>query len=163
MIKELKSILSQLANKDFLAVAGGHLLFWGLALGVVAFAAALWWWKDGRAQITALILIIISCASIYPVVHWRPKAAPATVLKEDTAAWQAHTAAVRKYQWVFYAMAGCALAALILRSKGGLGDMLCALTIAAGIAAGVFALWIYEKEMLIHFPATELKATDIRL
>ena len=163
MISEIKIILSQFANKDFVAVAGGHLLFWGMALGVICFAVALWWWKDSRAQLLALLLIILSSATIYPVVHWRPKTAPKTVLKEDVTAWQTHTVILRKYEWVFYAMAGCAAATLAMRSRGGLGDMLCALTIAAGVCVTLYALWIYQKEILLHYPAAELRPGDPRL
>ncbi len=138
-----EDLLTQLQNPAYQHVLLNHLPIIGLLAGTVALVIALLM-RQRAAQVPALIVILLTAASVYPVVlageaAYRPIR---TIADDQGADWlDEHMDRADRYSAAYYGLAAFALIALVIpirwpRSSGVLGTLtlLAALTcLAAGI------------------------------
>lgn len=117
----------------------------GLMLGMLALVIALFQ-RSRPAQITALILIVVCAASVWPVAKFGEQAYDSieAVSDKDGYAWlDAHAQRATKAVFVYYILAAVALLALVVPWKFPKTKMPFAiLTLALGVAALAAGVWI---------------------
>ena len=115
----LQTFFRDLQQPEYVHVLLNPLPVYGLAIGLIGLIVALSL-HSRRAQITALVLIFIAAASVWPVVHYG-EAAYDRVLSmadNDGEAWlRAHEQRAEKLDYIFYALALLAAAAVVLPKK----------------------------------------------
>ena len=161
-LTDYKSALSQLANDDFLQVLCAPLLFWGVLGGGVLLALGLWWLKDGRVQVLALAMIMVSSLCIWPVNRWRPAKVPRN-LTTGAGDWKDQTVRLKQTQWIFYTMAGLAGLTLALRGRGKAGDVLQIAAVVGSMVTAATGLHLVDRESRIHHPEAIPERGDPRL
>ncbi len=104
---------------EYVHVLLNPLPVYGLAVGAIGLTIALCL-RSRHAQITALVLILIAAASVWPVVHYGEEAYDRVLSMADSdgEAWlKAHEHRAQKLEYVFYALALIAVAAIFLPKK----------------------------------------------
>jgi uncharacterized membrane protein len=115
----LPTLLRDLQQPEYVHVLLNPLPVYGLAVGVIALIVALFL-RHRSAQTVALILILIAAASAWPVVHYGEAAFDRALSMSDAdgEAWlKAHEARAEKLEYLFYALATLAAAAILLPKK----------------------------------------------
>ena len=115
----LQTFLRDLQQPEYVHVLLNPLPVYGLAIGLIGLIVALCL-RSRRAQITALVLIFIAAASVWPVVHYGEEAYDRVLSMADSdgEAWlKAHEQRAEKLEYVFYALALLAAAAIVLPKK----------------------------------------------
>ena len=149
LLKELKGLLPQLTNPKFLAHLLEPVLLWGVMFGVLAWMISLWVVKSRQAQVCSLILLALSAFTIFPVIHYRKKAAPLTA--PSTRLLNEQNERRKDTQWVYYIMGSLATLGLFMtgEGKGKPGTVLTLGITVGGIATTIFSLWLHEKEISV--------------
>jgi disulfide bond formation protein DsbB len=115
----LQTFLRDLQQPEYVHVLLNPLPVYGLATGLIGLIVA-FFLHSRRGQITALVLIFISAGSAWPVVHYGEEAYDRVLSMTDAdgEAWlKAHQERAEKVEYVFYALALLALAAIVLPQK----------------------------------------------
>jgi dolichol kinase len=115
----LQTFLRDLQQPEYVHVLLNPLPVYGLAIGVIALIVALFL-RNRSAQIVALILILITSASAWPVIKFGEEAFDRvlSMADKDGEAWlKAHEARAEKLEYLFYAVALLSAAALLLPKK----------------------------------------------
>jgi disulfide bond formation protein DsbB len=115
----LQTFLRDLQQPEYIHVLLNPLPVYGLAIGLIGLIVAVCL-RSRRAQITALVLIFLAAASVWPVVHYGEEAYDRvlSMADHDGEAWlKAHEQRAEKLEYVFYALALIALTAIILPKK----------------------------------------------
>lgn len=115
----LQTFLQDLQQPEYIHVLLNPLPVYGLAIGVIGLIVALCL-RSRRAQITALVLIFIAAASVWPVMHYGEEAYDRVLSMADTdgEAWlKAHEHRAEKFEYVFYALALLAAMAILVPKK----------------------------------------------
>lgn len=114
-----QAFLRDLQQPEYIHVLLNPLPVYGLAIGVIGLIVALIL-RSRRAQITALVLIVIAAASVWPVVHYGEEAYDRVLSMADSdgEAWlKAHEHRAEKLEYLFYALALLAVAAIVIPKK----------------------------------------------
>ena len=114
-----QTFLRDLQQPEYVHVLLNPLPVYGLATGLIGLIVA-FFLRSRRGQITALVLIFISAASAWPVVHYGEEGYDRVLSMADAdgEAWlKAHQGRAEKVKYVFYALALLALAAIFLPKK----------------------------------------------
>lgn len=107
-------VREHLKQPEYLHVLLNPLPIYGLATGALALIVALAL-RSRRAHIAALAIVFVSAASAWPVAEFGEQSYDRveTMSNKTSYAWlDAHAQRATKSLWVFYALAGVALAAL---------------------------------------------------
>ena len=115
----LETWLRDLQQPEYLHVLINPLPVYGLALGIIALVVALFL-RSRAAQVLALVLILLAAASAWPVIHYGEEAFDRvlSMADPDGEAWlKAHEARAEKLEYLFYALAAVALAAIFIPKK----------------------------------------------
>ena len=114
-----QTFLRDLQQPEDVHVLINPLPVYGLAVGVIGLIVALFL-RNRSAQIVALILILITSASAWPVIEFGEEAFDRvlSMADKDGEAWlKAHEARAEKLEYLFYAVALLSAAALLLPKK----------------------------------------------
>lgn len=132
-------------SPEYVHVLLNPLPFYGLALGLLALAAALWA-RSHAARVLALSIVIFSSAAAWPVAHYGENAYERVRQTSDEPGrhWlDEHMARAEKFIYAFYATALLGLAALIsLKKFPKTGGLLAIATLLAGGTALGIGAWI---------------------
>ena len=115
----LQAFLRDLQQPEYIHVLLNPLPVYGLAIGVIGLIVSLFL-RSRHAQITALVLIFIAAASVWPVVHYGEEAYDRVLSMADSdgEAWlKAHEHRAENLEYVFYALALIAVAAILIPKK----------------------------------------------
>lgn len=115
----MQTFLRDLQQPEYIHVLLNPLPVYGLVIAAVALVVALFL-RSRRAQITALVLIVVAAGSAWPVAHYGEEAYDRVLSMTDSdgEAWlKAHEARADKLVWLFYALALLALAAIFVPKK----------------------------------------------
>ena len=115
----LQTFLRDLQQPEYVHVLLNPLPVYGLAIGLIGLIVALSL-HSRRAQITALVLILVAAASVWPVVHYGEEGFDRvlSMADGDGEAWlRAHQQRAEKLEYLFYALALLAAAAVALPKK----------------------------------------------
>lgn len=152
LIKELKALLAQLGNAKFLAHFFEPLLLWGIFIGVLAWMVSVWVLKDRKAQICSLLLMAVSAFCIFPLMHYRKKAAPLDA--PSSALMNKQNERRKDTTWVYYGFGSLAVLGLVMtgEGKGKAGTAVTLGLAAGGLVVSIYSLWLHEKETVIFHP-----------
>lgn len=115
----LQTFIRDLQQPEYIHVLINPLPVYGLAIGFIGLIVALFL-RSRRAQVTALVLIFITAASAWPVVHYGEEAYDRvlSMADNDGQAWlEEHEQRAEKFEYLFYALALLAAAAVLLPRK----------------------------------------------
>jgi uncharacterized membrane protein len=115
----LQTLFRDLQQPEYIHVLINPLPVYGLAVGVIALIVSLFL-RNRSAQTLALTLILITAASAWPVIHYGEEAFDRvlSMTDKDGEAWlKAHEARAEKFEYIFYALAVLAAAAIVLPRK----------------------------------------------
>jgi len=142
-MSELELTLQHLKQPEYVHVLLNPLPLYGLAMGALALVVALLM-RSKQAQIVALVLIIVSSGSAWPVIEYGERGYDRvySMSNSDAQHWlQIHAHRANQCEWLFYVTAAVAFAASIAhwkftRAAVPLVGVTLALTIGTVIAAG---------------------------
>jgi len=115
----LEGLLRGLRQPEYVHTLLNPLPIYGLGIALIGLILALSF-RSRPAQIIALILILLSALSVWPVVHYGEKAFDQvlTLADEDGRAWlEDHEDRAEKLMYFFYALAAVSGLAIILPRK----------------------------------------------
>src|SRR3954453_9125784 len=115
----IDAILRDLRQPEYIHVLLNPLPVYGLAMGFIALVVA-FFLKNRSAQIVALIIVLISAASAWPVYELGEQAYDRVLSKSDDPghAWlDEHQDRAEDLIWFFYALAALSTVALIAQRK----------------------------------------------
>jgi hypothetical protein len=118
-MRMLQTFLRNFQQPEYIHVLINPLPVYGLAIGLIGLIVALCL-RSRRAQITAFVLIFIAAASVWPVVHFGDEAYDRvlSMADGDGEAWlKAHEQRADQFEYVFYALALLAAAAIFVPKK----------------------------------------------
>ncbi len=120
---------------------------YGLGLGltflIVAFA-----FHERKSQLLALVVICVSCASVWPYLDFRLKATPRILATHDSSLApliREQTKRRQDYGWLYYVMAGLTGITLLLSATKH-GKYLLFLTVCCGVMLFWLSVWLHKKE-----------------
>lgn len=115
----IEGFLRGLRQPEYVHTLLNPLPVYGLAIALVGLVVGLLL-RSRSAQLTALVLILISAASVWPVVHFGERAEDniLALADDDGRAWlEAHATRADQLQYIFYVLAAASLAALVAPKK----------------------------------------------
>jgi len=144
-MSEWSLIVRHLRQPEYVHVLLNPLPLYATAMGVLALAVALWQ-RSRQAQIVALIVVIVGCASFWPVSYWGHRGYDRVYSMSGTDAQQwldVHANRASRLAFVFYLTAVLAIISIALPWKVPRSTMpLTLATLAAAIVSVCAAVWI---------------------
>jgi hypothetical protein len=160
MLTNLDVLFSRLKDAEYFYLLLEPLPLFGLFFGLIFFAVGLYLSQD-KCRIAALIVISASCLSVYPMMKERARAQQRLVLNTDIThvsaeTFKRQTELRQDTRWVYYALGGLSLLALI--GGGKLGAWSNVVLLVGGTLAVVFSVWLHMKEAEVYHPNLKQKA-----
>ncbi|OAI55745.1 hypothetical protein AYO49_05195 [Verrucomicrobiaceae bacterium SCGC AG-212-N21] len=151
---DLEILFSRLKDAEYSYLLLEPVPLFGLFFGLIFFAVGLYMGQD-KCKIAALIVIVLSCFSVYPMMGQRAKAQQRLVLAADIThvsaeTFKRQTALRQDTKWVYYTVGAFALLALI--GGGKLGTWSNIALLIGGSLAIVFSIWLHMKEAEVYHP-----------
>ena len=153
-MKEIAHLTSKLTDPEYLSLLIEPFMIWGLALGVVGTVLA-FLFKERKAQMASLLLIIVAALMVVPYSQFRKKAdtQSATIFATKRAQIEEQQTRWLEAQWVYFAVAGLAGITLLMGMHKGKPGLLVGIgTVLAGTACVFFTMWLHLKESEIYHP-----------
>ena len=160
-LSDIEVLFSRLKDAEYFYLLLEPVALFGLFFGLIFFAVGLYMAQD-KCRIAALIVITLSCCSVYPMMKERVKAQQRLVLDADIThvsadTFKRQTALREDTKWVYYALGGFALLALI--AGGKLGAWSNIVLLVGGSLAIVFSVWLHMKEAEVYHPNIKKSVT----
>lgn len=152
MLTNLDILLSRIKDAEYAYLLLDPLPLFGLFFGLIFFTVGLYMGQD-KCRVAALIVIAVSCSSVYLGMKYRSKAMPRvlqTVEITRVPAIKKQNELREETKWVYYTVAIFSLGALIGGAK--LGTWSNTMLITGGIAALLFSVWLHMKEAEVYHP-----------
>jgi disulfide bond formation protein DsbB len=114
-----QAFLRDLRQPEYIHVLINPLPVYGLAIAVVGLIVALFF-RSRSAQVTSLVLVMMTAASAWPVAHYGEEASDRVLAMadEDGQAWlEAHEDRAERLVYFFYALALISAAAIFVPKK----------------------------------------------
>jgi hypothetical protein len=153
-LSDLEILVSRLKDAEYFYLLLEPLPLFGLFFGLIFFAVGLYMEQD-KCRIAALIVIFVSCCSVYPMMKERMKAQPRVILdtsithvSADT--FKRQTQLREDTKWIYYSVGGLALLSLI--AGGKLGTWSNVVLLVGGTLAVIFSVWLHMKEAEVYHP-----------
>ncbi len=111
----IETLLRDLRQPEYVHTLLNPLPIYGLGIALVGLVLALLMRSRG-GQVTALVLVLISAISVWPVVHYGERAEDniLAMADDDGRAWlDAHQTRAEQLQYVFYLLAALSVAAIV--------------------------------------------------
>jgi signal transduction histidine kinase len=118
-MSELQQIFKHLHQPEYVHVLINPLPVYATIMAVTALVLSTLWLHK-HAQVVSLILVVIACASVWPVVYYGQAAYDNVYAMSDMAAQQwldLHMKRAEQFQYLFYATALVAMAAIVAAWK----------------------------------------------
>lgn len=142
---EFQMLLQHLKQPEYLHVLINPFPVYATVMAITALAISTFW-MNKHAQVVSLILVVIACASVWPVIHYGQAAYDRVYAMSDMAAQQwldLHMKRAEQFQYLFYATALVALAGIIAAWKWPLAlKRLCWAALFMSVASLSVAGWI---------------------
>jgi hypothetical protein len=153
MWRELTTLWQSVRDPEYAHLLLEPLALYGLAFGltllVVAFVV-----NERKCRLLALMLICLSCGSVWPYLDFRLKATPrilATRAVEYGPVIEAQTRLRQDTAWAYYLMACVSLVALgMTRSRHARWGVL--VVVLGGGLLFWFSVWLHKKECEVYHP-----------
>src|ERR1041384_2014911 len=116
---EMRLVLQHLKQPEYVHVLLNPLPLYALAMGVLALGIALLL-RSKQAQVVALIVVIVGCASAYPVLHYGQRGYDRVyaMSNHDAQQWlDLHMQRAERFVYAFYLTGLVAIAALVALQK----------------------------------------------
>jgi hypothetical protein len=148
MITEWLGLWRSLHDGEYLYLVLESLLPFGLAAGALVLVLGLLL-KDLRVRLAGLVVVVLTCATVWPATTMRRAALPRMLAMTEEVAFQKLMAdqAQRRAGWngLYY---GLALLAAVagLRTVLGKGGVVCWVALVGMLMGAVHGLWLHKKE-----------------
>jgi hypothetical protein len=163
-LSDLEILFSRLKDAEYFYLLLEPLALFGLFFGLIFFAVGFYLSQE-KCRIAALIVIILSCWSVYPMMKERAQAQQRVILdtsithvSADT--FKRQTALREDTKWIYYGVGAFALLALV--AGGKLGSWSNIVLIVGGCLALVFSVWLHMKEAEVYHPNIKKSVTRAR-
>ena len=167
LIDQLERLTQAFQDPEYLFLILEPLQFYGIGLGVIGLIAT-FFLKNEKLQIAALAVIVVSALSIMPYLGARQSAQNRIekVYKIESPArvkgFTANTQDRLDHRWVFLVLAGAGGAALLVGPRRNrLGFGLAAASIAFGIYAVHYSLWMHYQDSLAYHPNLKMNEAPV--
>lgn len=163
-LSDFEVLLSRLKDAEYFYLLLEPVALFGLLFGLIFFAVGLYLAED-KCRIAALIVIVVSCWSVYPMMKERAKAQPRVILDTSIThvsaeTFKRQTQLRQDTKWIYYCLGGFAL--LVLIAGGKLGNWSNIVLLVAGILGVVFSVWLHMKEAEVYHPNIKKSVTRAR-
>lgn len=151
MWQELTTLWQSIREPEYLHLLMEPLPLYGLGLGLMFFILA-FVFGERRCRLVALVLICVSCASVWPYTDLRAKATPrilATRPPEYASMIREQTERRLAWNWPYYAMAILSLLG-VLTGHSAKGRPLLFMVVAGGALLFWFSIWLHKKECEVY-------------
>jgi hypothetical protein len=153
-LSDLEILFNRLKDAEYSYLLLEPVPLFGLFFGLVFFAVGLYMAQD-KCRMVALIVIVLSCLSVYPMMQQRGQAQQRLVLDSaithvSAETFKRQTELRQDTKWVYYTVGGFALLALI--GGGKLGAWSNIALLIGGALAVVFSVWLHMKEAEVYHP-----------
>ena len=153
-LSDVEVLLSRLKDAEYVYLLLEPLALFGLFFGLIFFAVGLYMAQD-KCRMTALIVIALSCLSVYPMLKQRGRAQQRLVLETEITHVSAETFKRQTQlrldtQWIYYTVGAFAVLALI--GGGKLGTWSNVALLIGGSLAVIFSVWLHMKEAEVYHP-----------
>lgn len=151
MWTELKLLGESLRDPEYLYLLLEPLPLFGLAVGLFFLVGSMAV-KEPKAQGLALLVICLSCSSVWLYEDQRLRATPRIVATRDPSLGpliREQTSRRASFNWLYYAMAGFSLLTLILQMARK-GKPMLYLTVIGGFALLFLSIWLHKKECEVY-------------
>ncbi len=128
----IETLLRDLRQPEYVHTLLNPVPIYGLGVALVGLVLALLMRSRG-GQVTALVLVLISAISVWPVVHYGERAEDniLAVADDDGRAWlAAHQARAEQLQYIFYLLAALSVAAIVAPRRWPRSALPLAITVA---------------------------------
>jgi hypothetical protein len=153
MWRELTTLWQSVRDPEYMHLLLDSVPLYGLGFGL-AFLLVTFLVGEKKARMFALLVICISCVSVWPYIDLRVKATPrilATCGETFVPMIKEQTQRRQDTAWVYYVMAG--LSALALAASGSrYSSILLMVTVCATAALFWFSIWLHKKECEVYHP-----------
>jgi hypothetical protein len=151
MWRELTTLWQSIRDPEYAHLLLESVPLYGVGFGlvflVIAYAAG-----EKKTRLLALVVMALSCASVWPYLELRTRATPRILATRDPAYGpliQQQTRLRHETAWMYYAMAGISGVALLLGfTRYGKHVML--LAVVCGAAVFWVSIWLHKKECEIY-------------
>lgn len=167
-IDQLERLSEAIRDPEYLFLLLEPLQFYGIGLGVIGLIVT-FFLKNDKLQVAALAVVVLSALSVLPYLGARQSAQNRIekVYKIESPArvkgFTANTENRLDHRWVFLALAGVGGAALLVgprRNRLGLG--LAVASIAFGLYAVHYSLWMHYQDSLAYHPNLKTNEAPVK-
>lgn len=151
MWQELTTLWTSVRDPEYAHLLLESVPLYGLAFGVTFLVVAMVA-GEGRSRLLALVVICVSCASVWPYVDLRRKATPRIIATRDAGYYQLiqeQTARRSDTASLFYLMTGVSGLAIVFGRKGR-GQPLIFMTVLGAAGLFWFSIWLHKKECEVY-------------
>jgi hypothetical protein len=162
MMRELTALWNSLGDAEYLHLLLEPLPLFGLGFGLLLLIAA-FLMRDGKMRVLALIVVVVSSASVQPYQAMRTKSEPRILALQDPsfhAITLDQSSRRKSAAWLYYAIAAWGMIALVTSRKGA-GLIVTSITFALCTAGFITAIWLHKKECEV-FHRNIVKYTPVR-
>lgn len=151
MLRELSILWQSLDDPEYLHLLLEPVALFGLGFGLIFVMGGLLL-KQSQMKLLALIVMLLSCASVQPYVSLRVKSEPRVLVMQDPAYHKLireQTQLRSSSAWLYYGIAlMCAISLVVTRNGKGFIFLIVTLVLCAvGFA---HALWLHKKECEVY-------------
>jgi hypothetical protein len=151
MMRELSNLWQSLDDPEYLHLLLEPLPLFGLGIGLIFVIAGLLM-AQPQMKLLALIVIVLSCASVQPYVSLRVKSEPRVLAMQDAGYHKLirdQTQLRSGSAWLYYGIAlMCTISLVVTRS--GKGFVFLILTLVLCAVGFTHALWLHKKECEVY-------------
>ena len=151
MWQELTTLWQSVRDPEYAHLLLESLPLYGMGFGLMFLIVAIMA-RETKCRLLALLLMSLSCASVWPYLDQRVKATPRILATREATYGpliRAQTRLREDTAWVYHAMALVSALTLLL-SATRLGKLLLGVTIIGGLAVLCFSVWLHKKECEVY-------------
>lgn len=151
MWRELTTLWQSVRDPEYAHLLLDSVPLYGLGFGL-AFLLVAFLVGEKKSRMFALLVICLSCATVWPYLNFRLKATPRILATRDPAyapLIETQTKLRQDTAWVYYAMAGLS-GLTLLAGASRYGKALLIATVFATAALFWFSIWLHKKECEVY-------------
>jgi hypothetical protein len=151
MLDEMTQLWTSVRDPEYLHLLLESLPLYGLGLGLV-FLTVAHFAGEAKSRMMALMMITLSCASVWPYQELRKQATPRIVATRDISLGpliRQQTERRERHDWAYLVVAALG-AATMAAQVAGKGKGLLLLLIPACMALFWFSVWMHKKECEVY-------------
>jgi hypothetical protein len=151
MREELTYLWTSVRDPEYLHLLLESLPLYGLGIGLL-FLIVAQLTGEGKSRMFALLVITLSCASVWPYQALREEATPRILATRDPSLGpliREQTERRNRYNWAYYTLAAAGAVTLVAQAAGKGKPFLLVLVVAT-VGLFWFSIWLHKKECEVY-------------